>query len=45
MQMEERDNEEKKEPQKRGVAASFPHGLVEWVGLLQIDISYILSKI
>jgi len=33
MQMEERDNEEKKEPQKRGVAASFPHGLVEfWVG-------------
>jgi len=33
IQMEERDKEEEKDPKKRGVAASFPHGQVQfWVG-------------
>ena len=33
IQMEERDKEEEKNPKKRGVAASFPHGQVQfWVG-------------
>jgi len=33
IQMEERDKEERKDPKKRGVAASFPHGPVKmWIG-------------